>query len=367
MATILPIGSMDDVIFGPYNSEAVLDESGTPLRDQNGEIIFDRELDSLDFSHFERFKITNGVFPHPLTHPTMNPPTNENSQGLQVVSAQNSMVLTMRMGAIFVNGRFGVPKREIQFTVPDAHPTLGRRDIIIWREGGEITRTLLPQYIMGVPSASPQVPEIVRTDDFTDMQLAVISVNPGATAITQASITDTRMSNSVCGFVTEYVRSFAGEQLFLQIQTQLEEILAWWSDERLTWEEKQTAWEAEKEHWFGEMQAKFELLGENIRNLITSMETQAFNLINNDFDADWVKRGCVYQRDEDNFFRETWVVVASGMLLAERVTTFDDGLMQIYTRFFPWEIVEGTSTINTTAWEQTRNLLDWGTMKWEVI
>jgi len=217
----------------------------------------------------------------------------------------------------------------------------------------------LPVYIPGTPAATPQTPPLVRTDDVFDLRLCEITVNPNAQAITQANILDTRPNSAVCGYVTGLVHNVDTKDLFLQYETYLNEQIAMWEERKA---QQSGEWQSQMTKQHEAFQARYLA----IRDLISMFETQTFDIINHDFDANWNKRGCILQRDADNFFRETWTVTATDMLLAERITTFDDGLMQIHTKFYPWEVVEGNTTVKTLAWEQTRNLIDWSTFTWEV-
>jgi len=354
------LGEEAEVLSFPYNAEDLRDDGGGIVTNEDGIVIGDRMYDADDEALVMKQFIANGVFPNPM----VSVPNNTNSQGMRVL-AHSGMTLTLRQGAAFVEGRRCVLKRDISVPVPASNTTLGRRDIVIVRHD-VVARTCWPELVVGIPAISPQVPALVRNDDIWDIQLCVIAVNPNATAVTNANITDTRMDNNVCGFVTSLVTQVDTRDLFLQIQAQVQEILAWWADERRTWDVKQDLWEAEWLAWYGNQRAEFERLGAEIRGLIQALETQSFNLVNHDFDADWARRGCVLHRDPSNFFRETWTVESTSMLLAVRTTTFNNGLIQIHTQFFPWQVVEGSTTIQTTAWQQTRELLDWDTMRWRV-
>ena len=336
----LPIGTMDDFIFGPYDSEAVLDENGNPTLDLDGEIIFDREQNSASFAAYMRNIVTNGVFPSTNTHPDsamLPPPTNDNSAGLQIYAPGGGMVLTMRPGAIFVNGRQGINPRDAQFTVPEAHPTLGRRDIVVWREGGELTRALVPEYVKGVASPIPQVPQIIRTDDFTDMQLAVITIMPGATQITQANVLDTRMDNEVCGFVVEFIRSFQGQDLFIQYEAFLNEQIEMWEARHA---KQRDEWEAAKEQFGLEMH--------ELRLLMGELETATFATINHNFD-DWsVRRGCIRRTSREGaIIRETITVVVNDWELATRMTERVGATVVETVTFNPFTFVEGDVTVSS--------------------
>jgi len=324
---------MEDALFGPYNAEIMLDNNGQPILDVLGIPEVDRQYDSTDYAMFQRQVISNGVFPNPLVYP----PTGANSAGLQVMSFNNSMVLTMRTGAAFVEGRYYIAPREFTFPVPPAHLTLGRRDVVVIRHD-VVARTCQPFLIQGTPSATPQIPPLVRTDDVFDLRLCVITVNPNAHQITQANIQDTRPNNAVCGFVTNLVQTVDTRGLFAQLEAFFNEQVA-----------RFNASFAQHQSWLNGQQNIFQNLGDEIRNLILALETGSFALINNNFD-DWsVRRGCDYTTVfGTNTITTTIRVVALGFNLATRTTSFNaDGSILTSITFGPWTHTEGNVTIET--------------------
>jgi len=322
----------------PFNAEE--DEFGEP----------DRTYDASYFMDNQSLFLVNGVYPKPPEHMRI--------KTLQS-RAIGGMVVTLESGAGFVNGATFVLFQDEDFAIDESHLTLARRDSIVLRLD-KIARTLAPHYVPGTPSLNPTRSTLARTDDRWELLLCEITIPANAQQVTQANILDTRPSTELCGFVTGRPISVDTEDIFLQYETFLNEQIAMWKarhgQQAVDWQEQMT-----------QQQADFNARYIKVRDLIGMLETQTFDIVNHDFDADWNKRGCIYQRDADNFFRETWTVTATDMLLAERTTTFDNGLMQIHTKFYPWEMVEGNTTVKTLAWEQTRNLLDWATMKWEVV
>ncbi|MCL2420823.1 MAG: hypothetical protein FWD03_03120 [Defluviitaleaceae bacterium] len=307
------IGNEADVLFFPYNSE--VDSVGGR----------DRLYDSQDWADYFRQFIGNGVYPNPAT-------------GLRVDSLHNSNVLTVRMGAAFLQGRFYLQKRDFEFPVDPAHLTLGRRDIVVCRHN-IITRTTMLHYIAGTPASNPQVPPLMRTNDVFDLQLCTITVNPNAQAITQANILDTRANNAVCGFVTGVVQQVDTTDLFNQYSVYLNQQIAFWNQSRDTWAAEQNAWTNE------------------MHLLIQAMETQSFDLINNNFD-DWsVRRGCDKTTvfNADGSITEAIRVVAADFVLATKNTVFNaDGSITETITFNPWEMAEGYITALTTKFTITK-------------
>ena len=343
--TIIEIGDEFDMLFGPYNAEILLDEGGQPVLDELGIPYVDRLYDSTSYSLFKRQIISNGVFPNPLIWP----PTAANSSGLQVMSLHNSMVLTMRMGAAFAEGRFYIAKREFNIPVPQAHLTLGRRDSVVIRHN-VIERTMKPILVVGTPSATPQIPPLMRTDDVWDLRLAVITVPPNAHTITQANIQDTRIDNNVCGFVSNLVHQIDTRTLFVQMETFInEQILLWGNTSRV----QRETWAA----WTEEQRLYFLGLGNEISLLIKAMETRAFDIINNNFD-DWsVRRGCdkLTTFPSDGEIVEIIRVVALDLNLATKTTRFNaDGSITETIEWQAWQNSEGSNpTISTQTTAMT--------------
>jgi len=379
MADAFPIGQEEDILSFPYNSEDLRDAGGGIMTNPDGIVLGDRMYDADDEANIMKLFFRNGVFPNPLA----DVPDNGNSQWLQVVSRHNSMVLTLRIGAGFVEGRRCIVKRDLEFPVAPSHLTMGRRDIVVLRHD-LIARTCFPFYIPGVAANTPQVPTLVRNDDVWDIQLCMITVHPNALTITQANILDTRMDTSVCGFVTGLVSTVDTRTLFLQIHALVEEMeqsqANWVANFRDHWDTDQGDWVARwrqiHEDWVAQERANIEAIIHDFRLLLGQIETQLFTFINHDFDADWAKRGCKRTPDFSypyeyrgvmyNAIRETWTVMLTGMLLAEQISIFTPDAAVVLTRFFPWEVVEGNNTIVTTAWENTQ-ITAWNTLATEVM
>lgn len=345
---VIPIGNTEDMLFGPYNSQILLDDGGNPILDVLGIPEVDRQYDSTDYALFQRQVISNGVFPNPLVFPA----TGANSAGLQVMSFNSSLVLTMRAGAAFVEGRYYIAPQEFQFPIPPAHLTMGRRDIVVIRHD-VVARTCQPFLIQGTPSPTPQVPAITRNDDVFDLQIATITVNPNATQITQANIQDTRPNNNVCGFVTGLVHQVDTRGLFAQMESFINQQTAHWSTQTNNWftsaNNSLTQWQSQTTQLTNQHQQAFDQLGTEFRNLFLAMETGTFALINHNFD-DWsVRRGCDYTTTfGTNVITSTIRVVALNLTLATRTTNFNaDGSILTTITFGPWSHTEGSVTVET--------------------
>jgi len=345
--TMQYIGHEDDFIFGPYNAHIHLDDSGLPILDALGIPEVDRQYDAQDTARLLTNFFSNGVFPNPTVFPT----TGGNSAGFQVMALhQDSMNLTLRTGTAFIDGHRCISPLETVFPVPAAHPTLGRRDIIVIRHD-IVTRSCLPAYVMGVPALTPQIPTLERTDDFWELQLAVITVNPNMQAVTQAQIQDTRPDNNVCGFVTHLVHTIDTRTIFAQFDSFLQQEIARWTAERNTWLTNTT-------NWTNQQQTHFTQLGNEIRNLITSLETGAFSTINFNFDDWFVRRGCNRVTTfPSNNVRVEYRVRSNNFLAAFLTTTFNaNGTITVSATFNQWEMMQGSVVASTFPFTVTNTV-----------
>lgn len=176
----------------------------------------DRIFYAEDFANYFKQFIGNGIYPNPSTN-------------LQVQSINNNMVLTVQSGSAFINGYGYINNEPLEVMISTANSAYARIDIIVLQLS-YIDREIKVVYKEGVPKSNPIKPELVRNDDVYELQLAVINVKSGATAITQADITDTRLDTKVCGVVTAVVDSVDTEELYTQYETYLNSKIAEWNE-----------------------------------------------------------------------------------------------------------------------------------------
>lgn len=137
---------------------------------------------------------------------------------LQVISTDvPSMAVNVSSGQGFCNGYWYENTDVKQLSVEVADGMLSRKDIIVLRWGAS-ERAMWVDIVTGTPSSSPQKPDIQRSNDYYDLQLAVIDIPAGASAINQENITDTRPDSSVCGWVSGVVDQIDATNLFAQFQ-----------------------------------------------------------------------------------------------------------------------------------------------------
>lgn len=195
--------------------------------DASGE--YDREYLAEDFaSYFSKF-ISNGVFPNPST-------------GLQVIAADTpNMTVTLSVGYGYINGYKYENTTPLTFSIGVADGVLNRKDAIFIRYS-KLGRAIKAYKIAGTLGASAVAPSVVRTEDYYDLCVAIISVNAGITAIPQSLIEDTRLNTSLCGIVTGLVEQVDTTTLYNQIQSDLAEF--------------KTVSQAEFNAWFEDINSK---------------------------------------------------------------------------------------------------------------
>ena len=313
-------------------------------------------------AYFASF-IGNGVFPVP-------------SYGLQILAGDSGLNVVVRIGKGWINGYFYVNTTEKTITLPNADFMLNRIDRIVLR-WDLATRDITAQVKIGVPSSTPTPPQLQRDADAYELCLGDVFVGIGATGITQANITDRRWNTELCGVVKGVVDqidpSFITAQFdafFAEYKTNIKAAFAafldWITNFKIDSQDTIDDLMIEFLNWANEQKTLSKQFIEEITNQIKALETQSFTFINNDFDADWVKRGCEHSHDPDNYMHTYWHVIATGMLLAERITSYPTGEKHVVTKFYPWETEENGNRIMTTAWTQTR-ITDYGTMKTRVV
>jgi len=142
-------------------------------------------------NYFASF-IGNGVFPLP-------------SVGLQVIAGDVGTSVIIRAGRGWINGYFYVNDDELTLPLPIADGVLPRIDRIIIR--WDLTeRRIFARVSSSAPASNPIPPPLQRDADAWELCLADVRVNAGATAITQANITDNRWNTALCGIVAGVVQ-----------------------------------------------------------------------------------------------------------------------------------------------------------------
>lgn len=162
----------------------------------------DRTYDADDISNYFLKLISNGVFATP-------------SSAMQVTTSAG-MTVQVSAGWGFINCKWIENNAPYLLTLDSSDVVLNRIDRIVLRLD-ETNRQMGIYIRKGTPAASPVAPTLQRTEgEIWELSLARISVSAGATAITQADITDERADTSVCGYVTGLIDQIDTTNLFAQ-------------------------------------------------------------------------------------------------------------------------------------------------------
>lgn len=142
------------------------------------------------------------------------------SNQLQVVQNQNMNVLLKR-GKGYIGANWIKLQNDKILNIDESDVVLDRIDrVVFYRDMNE--RKMDVKVLKGTPSLNPVPPEITRNDIIYEMSLATIYIKKQQIQITDSSITDTRMDNEVCGFVTG-VNQVDTTTLYNQYQASLSE------------------------------------------------------------------------------------------------------------------------------------------------
>lgn len=171
---------------------------------------YDRVYLAAQFAAYFASFIGNGVYA-------------EHSNQLQVVAMPTpQMQVSVEKGQGWINGYWYENTDTMYLPIEVADGVLNRIDSIVLRLGFA-ERNMWLMVKKGIPAVSPTAPEVTRTADYYDLQLATISIPASSIRITQAQIQDTRMNQDVCGWVTGVVKQLDTTTLFNQFETYFQE------------------------------------------------------------------------------------------------------------------------------------------------
>ncbi len=163
--------------------------------DASGNVVYDRVYLAESFAKYFASFIGNGIF-------------GGKSDELMVKQKETAdMSIKVLSGQAFINGYFYENTDELSLAIDNADGVLNRIDLIVlrWDKYERVIRLAVEK---GMPASSPSAPSMKRNDDYYELKLAEISVKAGATRITQADITDSRLNSDVCGFVVAVIDQF---------------------------------------------------------------------------------------------------------------------------------------------------------------
>lgn len=240
---------------------AILDPEGNP----------DRAFDANDFSRYFGTLIKNGVFPNPSTN-------------FQIQGDQGNMSVKAERGLAWIEGHLRYDDSVFILNIDPADSVLDRIDRVVLRLD-TLERCIKWVVKKGELSGRPVAQTLQRDADAYEIALADITINHGATKVTQTMITDLRMNTELCGWVTGTVTQIDTTTLFNQMEqwksdyiaktntwtsTQEQEFLNW----RKLFEGAANTWRAGEEKkftdWFNSI--KGQLQGDVATNLTTRVE-----------------------------------------------------------------------------------------------
>lgn len=167
----------------------------------------DRKYNADDISNFFIKLISDGVFPTPATN-------------LQVVES-SGMKVNVSAGWGFIRCKYVYNTTYESLTIEPSDLVLNRIDRVVMRLDPSVSaRNIILTVKKGTPAATPEPPELTRVSDgIYELSLAQIAINAGASAITQADITDERPDGDVCGYVAGLINQIDAGNLFAQFSS----------------------------------------------------------------------------------------------------------------------------------------------------
>ena len=151
----------------------------------------------------------------------------EDVGGALQVLANSGMTVQVQTGRAIVGPNLKWLENDAPYNVSinASHVTLNRYTAVVVQ--CDVTnRTVSIGTVDGTPATTPTKPAMTNTTTIQQICLAYVYVKAGATAITQANITDTRPNSAVCGWITGLINQVDTSTLFAQWQTAYEEFYA---------------------------------------------------------------------------------------------------------------------------------------------
>ena len=191
-----------------------------------GEDEYDRVYTAEQFAAYFASFIGNGIY-------------GKSMQKLEVAAQESpDMSIKVLSGEAWINGWWYRNSDSSVLSLQIADGVLSRIDAIVLR-WGNIERDMWLDVITGVPSVNPVKPPIRRDADYYDLQLATVTVARGAIRITQSSINDTRLDNSVCGLATGVVDQIDTTDLYNQFEVYFKEFKEFYEADYANWTAEQ--------------------------------------------------------------------------------------------------------------------------------
>lgn len=233
----------------PFDSTVSQDAEGNP--------IYSRAYSATVLARILAKYFRNGVF-------------SDASTGLQV-TAGTGLSVTVLPGDALINGHHFYEESETPLSLPAADGSLARIDTVVLRLN--LTVSVLSiglAVVSGTAASTPAAPALTRNASVWELGLANVLVSAGATEISQAKITDTRLDSARCGVVASIIGDTDTSAYYAQIAADLAGFKAVAETGFSSWSaEQRAAFDA----WFA--QAKGVLAGDAAGNLLNLINGHA--------------------------------------------------------------------------------------------
>lgn len=163
---------------------------------------------------------------------------------LQVISV-GGMQINLGKGYSNLDGKVRYFDNSQIFTLEAADGSQTRVDSVVI-ERNDRERNIYAKVVTGTPGAEPMERTWDKTAGVFQLIVAEITIPAGATEITQANITDTRMDDTKCGYIASTVKELDFSSLAAQFNAYLNEFKA---ENMESWEAWSAAQKSQMEGW----------------------------------------------------------------------------------------------------------------------
>ena len=147
--------------------------------------------------------------------------------GLQVIESTDFTISIKPGKAFFSNGKWVENNSYYNITIDESNGALSRIDRIVLRCDTSLeSRNVSVVVKQGTYSSNPVAPEMTSDDYIEELSLCQIYVPAGATAITQAEITDERPNDELCGFVHQLFDQVSTTDIYAQYESEFNKWLS---------------------------------------------------------------------------------------------------------------------------------------------
>lgn len=152
--------------------------------------------------------------------------------GMQVLAA-SGMSVNVGAGRAFIKSKWIDLDAAETVSITGSSPTLNRYTAVCVKLDTS-AREMSIVTVDGTPATNATYPTVTNTESVKYLVLAWVYVPAGATAVSQANITDTRANTSICGYVSGLIDQVDTTTLFEQWNAYFEETKArfeaWFAD-----------------------------------------------------------------------------------------------------------------------------------------